>query len=61
LVTLAWSSVTNRTYSLESATNFMPLFSVINSNITGQAGVTSVTNTGPVASPSGFYRVRVEP
>jgi hypothetical protein len=59
-VTLTWSSVTNRTYSLESAINFMPLFSVINSNITGQAGVTSVTNTGPVASPSGFYRVRVE-
>ena len=62
-VTLTWRSVTNRTYTLEQATNLggAPTFSVLRSNLPGLPGTTSWTDTNaPVASPS-FYRLRVSP
>ncbi len=61
-VAVAWTSVANKNYTLEWATNLaaVPAFSLWRSNIAGQAGTTSlfVTNA-PGLSPC-FYRVRVD-
>ena len=61
-VTLTWSSVTNRSYSVERATSLgaSPAFSLLRSNIAGQSGTTSFTDTNAVSGPPPFYRVRVE-
>ena len=62
-VTLTWTSVTNRTYTLEQATNLggPPAFSVLRSNLAGLPGTTSWTDSNaPVASPR-FYQLRVSP
>ena len=62
-VTLTWTSVTNRTYTLEQATNLggAPVFSVLRSNLSGLPGTTSWTDTNaPVSSPR-FYQLRVSP
>ena len=62
-VTLTWTSITNRTYTLEQATNLgaAPAFSVLRSNLTGLPGTTSWTDTNaPVSSPR-FYQLRVSP
>jgi len=62
-VTLTWTSVTNRTYTLEQATNLggAPAFSVLRSNLAGLPGTTSWTDTNaPVSSPR-FYQLRVSP
>lgn len=62
-ITLTWASVTNRTYTLEQATNLdgAPAFSVLRSNLLGQPGTTSWTDTNaPVAGPR-FYQLRVSP
>ena len=62
-VTLIWASVTNRTYTLEQATNLggPPAFSVLRSNLLGLPGTTSWTDTNaPVSSPR-FYQLRVSP
>ena len=62
-VTLTWTSVTNRTYTLEQATNLggAPAFSVLRSNLPGLPGTTSWTDTNaPVSSPR-FYQLRVSP
>ncbi len=62
-VTLIWTSVTNRTYTLEQATNLggTPAFSVLRSNLAGLPGTTSWTDTNaPVSSPH-FYQLRVSP
>jgi parallel beta-helix repeat protein len=62
-VTLTWTSVTNRTYTLEQATNLngTPAFSVLRSNLAGRPGTTSWTDTNaPVSSPR-FYQLRVSP
>src|SRR5204863_6208158 len=46
-VTLAWTSVPDRTYTLEQATNLegARAFSVLRSNLVGQPGTTSWTDT----------------
>jgi hypothetical protein len=61
-VTLTWSSVTNRSYDLERATNLgaAPAFSLLRSNIAGLPGTTSFTDTNALGSAARFYRVRVE-
>jgi hypothetical protein len=61
-VTISWASVTTRSYSVERATNLCasPAFSLVQSNIPGQAGATSFTDTNTVAGTTRFYRVRVE-
>jgi hypothetical protein len=61
--TLTWTSVTNRTYTLEQATNLggPPAFSVLCSKLAGLPGTTNWTDTNaPVASPR-FYQLRVSP
>jgi len=61
-VTTTWSSVTNRSYALELATNLgaAPAFSVLQSNIAGWSGTTRWTDTNSAGSVPRFYRVRVE-
>ncbi len=62
-VTLTWTSVSNRTYTLEQASNLggAPAFSVLRSNLVGLPGTTSWTDTNaPVSSPR-FYQLRVSP
>lgn len=60
-LTVSWSSVANRLYSLERATNLAhsPAFSVLQSNIVGQAGVTTFLDTNTVKPGNFFYRVRI--
>ena len=60
-VTLTWSSVTNRCYSLERRSlGVSPTFSLVCSNIAGQAGTTTFTDTNALGAAPRFYRVRVE-
>jgi hypothetical protein len=62
-VTLTWSSVTNRAYFVESATNLVPppAFSPLQTNIPGLPDTTSFTDTNPPASAAAFYRIGVQP
>jgi parallel beta-helix repeat protein len=62
-VSVSWTSVTNRSYALERATNLgaVPGFSLVQSNLAGLPGATSYTDTNAVGSAPRFYRVRVEP
>jgi hypothetical protein len=61
-VILNWQSVNNRTYYLERAGSLavQPSFSSIQSNITGQAGTTSYTDTNSTSAGPFFYRVGVQ-
>jgi hypothetical protein len=62
-VRVSWTSVTNRSYALERATNLgvVPAFSLLQSNLAGWPGTTSCTDTNAAGSAPRFYRVRVEP
>jgi hypothetical protein len=59
---VSWQSVTNRTYYLQRSTNLLvqPAFSTIQSNLTGQAGVTSYTDSNAPAPGPAYYRVGVQ-
>jgi hypothetical protein len=58
---VTWQSVNTETYYLQSSTNSGPAsFSVIQSNIVGQAGTTSFTDTNTVGSGPVLYRVGVQ-
>jgi hypothetical protein len=61
-VTVSWQSVSNRTYFLERANNLgaAPPFSLLKSNITGQASVTSYTDTNAIGASPFFYRVGIQ-
>ncbi|MGC3958206.1 MAG: choice-of-anchor Q domain-containing protein [Verrucomicrobiota bacterium] len=63
-IAVTWSSVTNRAYSLERATNLAasPAFGLVaQSNLTGLNGSTTITDTNSAGSGPFFYRVRVQP
>jgi hypothetical protein len=62
-VIVTWQSVGNRTYFLERATNLAaaPPFTLLASNIVGQAGTTSFADTNAIGHGPIFYRVGVQP
>jgi len=57
---ITWQSVSGHSYLLERATNVGGAFSLLQSNLTGQTGTTSFTDTNAAAGGSAFfYRVGV--
>jgi hypothetical protein len=61
-LTISWQSVNTRTYYLQRATNLRtaPAFSLLKSNIVGQVGTTSYTDTTATNRLPYFYRVGVQ-
>jgi hypothetical protein len=60
-VTLAWASVTNRTYYVERATNLAPppAFFRLQTNIPGLPDTTTFTDTAPPLAGPALYRIGV--
>jgi hypothetical protein len=61
-LTLSWLSVTNRNYFVQRSLDLgtQPGFSTIQSNIVGQSGTTTYTDTNMVGGGPFFYRVGVQ-
>ena len=59
---ISWQSVNTRKYYLQRATNLtpQPAFSVIKSNLVGQVGTTTYSDTTATNSGPYFYRVGVQ-
>lgn len=62
-VMLSWQSVTNKSYFLQSAGSAAPVpgFLTIATNLLGQAGTTTYTDTNPPSGQALLYRVGVAP
>jgi len=60
-ITMTWQSVSGISYCIERSTNLgnLPAFSILQSNIVGQPGATTYTDTNAVGSGPFFYRVGV--
>lgn len=56
---LTWQSVSGQSYLLERATNAGGSFSLLQSNLAGQADLTSFTDTNTAGGSAFFYRVGV--
>ena len=61
-IALNWQSVTNRTYFIQRSTNLgkQPVFSSIQSNVVGQPGTTTWSDTSATNAGPYFYRVGVQ-
>jgi hypothetical protein len=60
-ISLTWQSVTNRTYFIQRTTDLIgEPFSILASNVLGQAGTTSFTDTNAVGAGPLFYRIGVQ-
>jgi len=59
-LTITWQSVAGRRYFIQRNAAITSPFSTIQSNILGQAGITSYTDTNSIRTNSFFYRVGVE-
>jgi hypothetical protein len=61
-VIVSWQSVATRNYFVQRSTNLLaqPAFNTIQSNITGQAGVTLYTDTNTASGGPFYYRIGVE-
>jgi hypothetical protein len=56
---VSWQSVLGHSYSLERATNASGPFTLLQGNIPGQAGTSSVTDTNPADGHPILYRLAV--
>ena len=59
-ITVSWQSVNNRSYYVQRSSDLtMPFFTIV-SNLVGQVGVTSYTDTSATNGGPYFYRVGVQ-
>jgi hypothetical protein len=61
-VTVSWQSAEGVNYFLERSTNLSatPPFTLLATNLPGQPGTTSFTDTNAAIAPGLFYRVGVQ-